>query len=255
MTGDGSWESVDTWQDSYRVHSYEVDSKGRAALSALGNYMQESAWRHAERLGLGFSQLSRKNLSWVLSRQRMVIDAFPKWGDTIKVMTWPTGHDRLFCYRDFKLLDAADGVIGKATTAWFAIDMASRRPQRADTYFHLRIPAGVEQVFSDKLGKLPAPDATDFTGRVRVGYRDLDVNGHVNNTRYMDWLLAGLALDFLKAHTLKELEINYLSEALYDDEISIRREERRDLLFSHSLTRGQDHMEICRAATGWRADD
>jgi hypothetical protein len=38
--------------DSYRIRSYEVDLHSEAKLSALCNYFQESAWNHAEALGI-----------------------------------------------------------------------------------------------------------------------------------------------------------------------------------------------------------
>jgi len=244
-------KSINVWKDEYKIRSYEVDIKNKAKLGTLCQLMQESAWNHAEHLELGFSHLNRKNFIWVLSRQLVKMYSFPKWGDMIQVHTWPTAKDKLFCYRDFRISDSADSVIGEATTTWFVIDLASRKPQRTDSYFHLDLPEDVERVFPGKLHKLHPVSSTANTRLVQATYGDLDRNEHVNNVRYMDWILNGLPLDYLKTHELKEMEVNYLSEAAYDDEILVSSEKKEASNFCHSLIRNRDNTELCRARTAW----
>ena len=54
-----------------------------------------------------------------------------------------------------------------------------------------------------------------------VGYTELDRNGHVNNTRYIDWANDLLGSDFHREHTLKELTVCYQAEACQSDEIGL----------------------------------
>ena len=49
--------------------------------------------------------------------------------------------------------------------------------------------------------------------RRTVRYSDLDVNGHMNNCRYMDWVLDTLPGAFHGEHSVSEFTVNYLSEA------------------------------------------
>ena len=93
------------WVDTYQIHSYEADVSARATVSSILQFMQESAWHHAENLGVGFSQLFKDGLIWVLSQQLIHIEQFPKWGETVTVQTWPSGRDRLAYIRDFKMLN------------------------------------------------------------------------------------------------------------------------------------------------------
>jgi len=241
------------WKDDYMIHSYEVDSKGCVTLPMLCQFMQESAWSHAQHLGVGYSHLIEKNLLWVLARQLVAISSFPKWGETIRVHTWPTGKDRLFCYRDFKLLNDQNHVIGVATTAWFVIDVMQRKPQRTDLYFDVVIEDS-EHVFSHKLTKIEPLNSRDRLTSVNVGYKDLDINEHVNNVRYIEWILESFPFEFQKHHRVQEMEINYLSEARYDDTIAACYEKRDARSFLHSLIRDNDGTELCRAKTNWAAD-
>jgi len=248
MAKDGS--VILAWKDDYTIHSYEVDPKGCVTLPMLCQFMQESAWQHAQHLGVGYSHLMEKNLLWVLSRQLISINSFPQWGDTIRVETWPTGNDRLLCYRDFRLLNERHQVFGVATTAWFVIDAIKRRPQRTDSYFAIAI-EDAEHVFSRKPAKIAPLKSRDRLRHISVGYKDLDINGHVNNVRYVEWILEGFPFEFQKHHRVEEMEISYLLEARCDDTITICCERKNAFSFLHTLIRANDGAELCRAKTKW----
>jgi medium-chain acyl-[acyl-carrier-protein] hydrolase len=239
------------WADEYKIHSYEVDTKGQATIPFLCQFMQESAWNHAEHLGVGFSHLIEKNSAWVLSRQLIAIDLFPKWGDTITIQTWPTGRERLYWYRDFQILNEDDNPIGRATTAWLVIDLTRRRPQRADA-IQLTLPDDIERLFRRRPEKIAPLNSRGLRNTIHVGYRELDVNDHVNNVKYIEWILDTFDLAFHKSHNLQEIEINYLSEATYGDEVSVIDETVNRLTFLHSLERNGDKTELCRARTRWQ---
>ncbi|MBN2412089.1 hypothetical protein JXQ31_10395 [candidate division KSB1 bacterium] len=239
------------WQDDYKVHSYEADFKGNATMQILCQFMQESAWNHAEHLEVGYSHLINKNFIWILSRQSVKILSYPKWGDKIKIHTWPSGKDRVFCYRDFKIFDAKNNVIGVASTTWFVIDLQTRRPQRADSYITLNVKDDVEKVFPDFPAKLGSAESAKKSGTVQVSYSDLDVNGHLNNVKYIEYILDSMPFDFIKSHELKELEINYLNEAHHHNIVNIMLENKNPLHFLHSLSRDNDSAELCRARTIW----
>ena len=219
---------------------------------ALCQLLQESAWQHAEHLGLGFSHLQERNFIWILARQLIRVSSYPKWGDTIEVHTWPTGKDRIFCYRDFRIIDPSGSIAAEATTTWFVIDLNTRKPQKTELYYHLELPQEVEFVFNHRLNKLEVLESEDFTKLIQVSYGDLDMHRHVNNLRYVEWIFNGLPFQFLSAHILRELEINYMSEASYGDEISLSYVKKEKLNFFHKIRRKRDNIEICRARTVWQ---
>jgi medium-chain acyl-[acyl-carrier-protein] hydrolase len=241
-------------RDEYTIRSYEVDTQGNATMPLLCRFMQESASNHAEQLGLGISWLTENNLAWVLTRQLVVMDVYPRWGETIQILTWPTGRDRLLWYRDFKIL-SKDNVIGKATTAWLVIDPVSRRPQRTDTLPSLDPPSDVERALPRWPEKVAAPSEDAPSHFIRARYRDLDVNEHVNNAQYVEWALEAFDLDFHRMHRLKEIEVNYLVEALYGDTLSSHCEDVDGKTFLHSLVRGVDGLELFRARTVWERNE
>lgn len=240
------------WTEKYKIHSYEVDLRASATLPVLCQFMQESAWRHAENMGFGFSYLKDQDFVWVLARQNVKMNAFPKWGDTIKIETQPLGVEKLFFFREFRLSDANGNSLGYATTAWFIMDLNKRRPQRPNKYFGDRLNKLGLATF-EKPAKLEADDAPEYSGKIKAGYSDLDVNGHVNNVRYLGWFLDALPLEFLKSHFIREMAINYLAEAQYGEELEIGYREHAGLLLTHAVTNEQGKV-LCRAKTKWQAE-
>lgn len=46
-----------------------------------------------------------------------------------------------------------------------------------------------------------------------VCFTDLDINGHMNNTRYLDWLMDLLPSNFHGSHEIKDFTLCYMNEA------------------------------------------
>jgi acyl-ACP thioesterase len=92
-----------SWEDEYSISFYEVDTKNEVFLPVLWSFMQETAWHHADHLGVGYSHLMEHQYFWVLSRLSIQMEEYPRWGDQIKVKTWLTGTGRLFALRQFSI--------------------------------------------------------------------------------------------------------------------------------------------------------
>ena len=235
------------WRTEHVICSYDVDPHQTARLPALCRFMQEAAYHHAGHLGLGHAFLADKGMAWVLSRQRIQIDRLPTWGDNVHIRTWPSGRDRLFFYRDFEITDDHGSRNLIASNAWSLINIEKRERVHPDIYLNLDIPEG-ENVFDSRLGRVQGCDSAEHLS-MPVTYGDLDLNGHVNNVRYIEWMLNSLPLDFHSAHTLVELEINFLGEALYGQTVFVCSTACEPLYFAHSV-KVRD-TELVRARTVW----
>lgn len=238
--------------DEYIIHSYEVDFGRRIRLSVLNRYMQESAWQHAEMLGAGYVSLLSRNFVWVLTRAVVRLEKFPAWGESLFLSTWPSGKDHFFAYRDFQFNDKDGRELGRATTSWCVIDLRERRPQPVAEIFPFRMPEDRKLMFPERPPKVDAPTGSDFIWNTKVGYQDLDINEHVNNVRYIDWIYETFPLEFLKSHHLHQIEINYLAETFYGQEISVKTQQISDDTFIHSVGQSNDQNAICRVKTVWK---
>ncbi|MDH3981833.1 MAG: thioesterase, partial [Kiritimatiellaceae bacterium] len=212
-------------------------------------FMQEAAYHHAENLGLGYSCLSKNNLGWVLSRQRIEVSRLPTWGETIIIRTWPSGRDRLFFHRDFEITDGDGNLILQASTAWSVIHVALRERIRSDFYLKSELPEVGARVFDSKLGRLK-PCGCEEGELLVVNYGDLDMNGHVNNVRYIEWILDRLSLNFHESHAIQSLEVNYLAEAICGHTVSICSNATDPLQIDHGIYAAE--TELFRAKSVWK---
>ena len=214
-------------------------------MVSVCNWLQEAASLNAETLAFSKSnfEAAGENISWVLTRLKVRIACFPKWEEKVSILTFPRGGRRIVAYRDF-VLTGADGVeLGRATSEWMLIDLASRKI--------VAIPDGVfaaantvrEPVFGEepfaKLRwdcKAASPDALVF--RARRG--DIDLNGHVNNVHYVEWLMEGRPDAAGPCH---EIDIVFKSETLAGEEVRVDSVETEPGVYFHRVYApdGRDH--------------
>ncbi|MBN2558827.1 MAG: hypothetical protein JXB33_08755 [Clostridia bacterium] len=198
------------------------DEFGFMKVHELFRMMQECAAEHAEMLGVGMEAMKRRNNgSFVLSRMRIDVDSMPRSGDRLNIKTYPVGTDRLFYIRDFEIcVDKMPSA--RARTCWLVINLESRRPLR-DRSLASGIPVyGGGSIDSSAPARPEASKDLPELLSVRAGYSDVDVLGHVNNTRYVEWVCNALGSVFFKGGGGYSMVVNYASELNEGDVVSIR---------------------------------
>ena len=242
------------WKETYQIRSYEVDRRNRLSILTMFNFMQEAASNHARALGVSVRQLLSENYTWLLSRLKIKIASYPGINDSIQVATWPSGTQRLFALRDFKLMNGHDQVIAEAVSAWLVIDVQKRRPVRISPFVERLKPLEGHHVLPDTLDKLPELKSRTYEKKFVARYSDVDVNQHVNNASFVEWVLEGVPPSVLNTSAPVQLEINYLAEAFFEDCILAACQPRNpdNTVYRHSLVRQQDGRELARARSVWR---
>ena len=208
-----------TYTERFRINSWQTDLNARIRPAALLEIMQEMAGTHADLLGIGRNMLLDQHLIWVLTRIEVQMARYPRFGETIEVETFPMPNRRWFFPRYFIFRDESGAQIGCAASLWVLLDVRERRMSRPDPVLHL-MPDNSD--LTPPLG-LPAT-VTEVGGTLetalrRAVYTDLDMNGHVNNTRYLDWCCNALGVDTLRTMELAAFAVNYNQEILPGQEV------------------------------------
>lgn len=220
ISGTETNKMTNTYSQSFQISSFDLNPNATARLTSIANYLQEMAYQHAKRLNWGFHDLKKENHAWVLSRFHLKMHQLPGWDDIINIETWPRGVDRLFAIRDFKITNGAGEVIGDATTYWLIVDINTHRPTRINQNV-IDLVTRKDTAFIAKSEKLELSDELREAYIKSVGFADLDIVGHVNNVKYMEWCMDALPIETHLEHELAELEINFLHEAKYGEEIQL----------------------------------
>ena len=209
------------WTEYFKIRIYDVDFNNKVKLSSIFNFMQEVATSHAANLNVGLDDLLENGLFWVLSRVKLEILQYPTLGEEIKVETWPKGIDKLFALRDFNIYNSDNKVIAKATTAWLIIDSKRLRPKRPKI-FSERIPSfPTEHAIIEIPEKIIESPKKESVLHKKIRYTDIDVNNHMNNVKYVEMILDAFSEDVFKTKKIKAMQVNFLSECKFGDEVQV----------------------------------
>ena len=224
---------------TYQINDIHVDCFGRAKPSVLLFFAQEAAGAHCTQLAVDHSVLEKRNLFWAIIRNRTEIVRLPRLGETVTVETWPMPTTRSSFPRSTVAYDEKGNLLFRSISLWVLMDINQRT-------MVLPGKSGIALTGTLRGNELAAPSsiapkALENSVCRTVGYTELDRNGHMNNTRYLDWLDDLLPSLFHKEHPVQAFTVCYLSEA----------REGETIVLNYQLSDGPClQVEGCRKGVG-----
>lgn len=218
----GIWKMkpVSVYKNNYHIELRDVDFTKKLKLSALFGYFQDIASMAAYNLGVGISILEQKyNVAWALIRIRVDIIRTPEWNEEITIETWPQEPKKLEFERDFIVRDASGNIIIKAVSTWIIFDIETRKVRKSEFIDYDFQTIVKDRAIECKLGKIKDFGNLEIAYKKVVGYSDIDFNGHLNNSRYIDFIMDCFDMENHKKNTVKTIEVSYINEALPGDTI------------------------------------
>ena len=202
-----------SYAERFILRTGQCDMQGQWRPGAVLEAMQETAGAHCARLGIGRPVMDGLGIAWVLSRSHVILRRAPRLNETITVETWPLPPKHLFFPRINAFRDADGHAIGEASSLWLLMDLKQRRVVSSDEVLrHLPenddLPAGIP------LGAARPLPGEAMPGAMTPPYSDFDLNGHVNNTKYLDWTCGALGHDVMARRRVAEFSICYDHEVL-----------------------------------------
>ncbi len=195
----------------YEISTIHLDCFGRVKPSVLLYFAQEAAGAHCQLLGTDWDTLQEKNLFWALIRTRLQISRQAQEGDVLTVETWPMPTTRTAFPRCTVAHDQLGREVFRCVSLWVLMDTQSRAmilPGKSG----VQVPGILRGTELDSPRSLPPALYTRQVQR-QVRFSELDRNGHMNNTRYLDWVSDLLPGEFHRSHPVQEVTLCYLSEA------------------------------------------
>ena len=240
------------WSDHFTINWYEADANNCASLVTICNFLQVSAFRHAQHLGFDYTRKDGFDKLWVLVRILIHMDKYPAWRDEIEVKTWHRGAEGLVALRDFEILDAQGKRLGAVSSHWFLLEPETRRAVVPDLNDEAVSSAGPAAVMEEEPGRIYIPGDLPFIQKVKAGYTDLDMYMHVNNARYIDWVLNLFPEDMHRKYSISSFLIEFLSEVKYGEEILLFASINPEESFVKGIRSG-DEKTIFKAKIAWKS--
>ena len=154
--------------------------------------------------------LDQYNLVWIITDYEIDVVRLPRFAEEITIETEAMSYNRLFCYRRFTIYDDGGQELIHMMVTFVLMNRDSRKVHSVEP----EIVAPYQSEFSKKLIRGPKydnlenPTSKDY----RVRFYDLDMNGHVNNSKYLDWIFEVMGADFLTKHIPRKINLRYVKE-------------------------------------------
>ncbi len=201
------------------LRSKDVDLNRRLRTSRLFELLQEASIRHTEELGMGREMTLDRGLLWMIGMQRAEIARMPEYDERIVLKSWPGKTMHVFFPRYYQIETERGELLLRASMLWTLVGSESRKlifPEQYGVEIN-GVVTGEEIAMPGAPARLPCTEEKLF----RVPYSYVDLNGHMNNTRYFD-----LAEDCIpssrEGKALRLIQTEYVSEARLGDEMTVR---------------------------------
>ena len=207
------------YTEHLKLRSRDVDMFRRLRSSELFKLLQEASIRHTEQLGMGREKTLDRGILWVLMMQRAEIVRMPEYDEEIALKSWPGKTMHVLFPRYYSLETETREPLVKASAIWCLVDAETRKlvfPERCGVEIE-GIVTGKEIAQPGAIGKQVCDQERAF----EVPYSFVDLNGHMNNTRYFDLAedCAGMAAE---GKLLREICTEYTTEARFGDTLLLR---------------------------------
>ncbi|XP_048553657.1 palmitoyl-acyl carrier protein thioesterase, chloroplastic-like [Triticum urartu] len=212
------------YQQTVVVRSYEVGPDRTATLETILNLLQETALNHVWMSGLlgdGFGAthgMIKSNLIWVVSRMHVQVDHYPLWGDVLEIDTWVGSSGKNGMRRDWLIRGRGSGnIYVRATSTWVMMNKNTRRLSKMPEEVRGEISPwfidrhAIREEATEKIIKLDS-NAKHVDSDLKPKRSDLDMNQHVNNVKYVRWMLETIPDQFLQHHQLSSIILEYRKE-------------------------------------------
>ena len=210
------------YSKEYFLTAGECDAEGRMPLTLLTSRIIESATCHANSLGIGYADLIKLDLAWVLSRVSIEIDDLPGINDTYIMNTWIESTNRLFSERCFTVTAPDGRVYINARTTWAAISISTRRAANPGILGEVMFPDDAPSCPVEPARRTPIlPDDAEES-QYTFRYCDIDFNRHVNTVRYINLILDCWDLDWYDRHDIVRFDIAFHHECHFGETVAVR---------------------------------
>ncbi len=238
----------------FELRYFEMNKLGESSPITMLTLLQETAAEHCYFAGHSLLSLMSENLGWVLLSGTMQMNRYPKYKEKIIIRTWISKYYTIRGFRENIIYDENYNIIGRARGLWVFYDIEKRRPTKIHKDFKEKWLSSEELCIDHDITKtIEAIDFAESTKEFKVNMYDTDTNKHVNNIRYLQWLMESIPEDVLDNYYLYSIDGRFISEAQYGDVIvSLTKKGSEENSFVHTILVKDDNKVCATGKTVWK---
>lgn len=209
------------YQESFAINYTDCDMFGKLKMSSVLKFMTITSYKQSEQIGIDDAYLKKNEINWIIHELRCEVQELPLYQDTLTVSVYSTAYNKFFMYRQVDLYSEKKGYLGKLVLSLSLMAITSRKIQT--------IQEEVGEAFgAPKIKKIERFPKIKFSNseiyssiKKSVCFSHLDMNQHVSNSVYLDWLLDSQSEKFLASHRLTSFSIRFENECFIGEKLTI----------------------------------
>lgn len=217
------------YEKKVQLTSEMFNDQNQLTQQAILNLFQMVAGEHATQLNIDYRQLNKRNLMWVVVRNRHHIIQHPKVNDIVIISTWPHKANRIEYDREYRIKSLNNDCLIIGDSKWCIVDKSTRKIACIKDIL-------VEGDFFEQKNfdtPLKSIQNKDFSNRnivfqFQVNSSQIDVNNHLNNTEYAFMIEQCLQS---KKISIQDFEINYVKETKLNEILEFKIIEENQIIY------------------------
>lgn len=196
----------------------DVDSNNHCRLSKIVDLLQNTATLHSKAVGYGTKAMMDLKQAWLMLGWHVRILKYPEADMDVEVRTWSRGIKGVEAKRGYEILNEKGEVLIIADSSWALFDLVTQKLIRAPQEMINAYGAINSNPFEgETIERIHDNQVNEIELQVNVGKRDIDTNHHMNNARYMEYVMEVLPEDTI----VMEFKSAYRKQVGYGEEINI----------------------------------
>lgn len=189
---------------------------GQVRPGDLAREMEKITEEHLGILGLSRDRLKAEGKIWVIAWTRIRVSRLPEPGEQVILRIWPGRMKAMMQVRKYAFYTAGGEPLACAASIFVMMD-ADTRGFAAPSEILKYLPV-VELPGEPGLPpmRMEFPTELNETFRRTVAAEEIDLNGHLNNTHYLDW-----ADELLGDRIPSSIWVQYVKELLEGQEVTL----------------------------------
>lgn len=198
----------------------DCDTFRRLKPSVMLTMFQDASEALTEGWGVGLDAMLARGIIWVAARIDCEINDLPMHNDTVLIRGWATrNRTGIYPFR-YEILDAEKQTLVRACAMWVLSDK-ERHSMLTPNVPRLSLPTPEsDDTPLPRMPRVSPPENCQHTTR-RVQFSETDINGHLTNTRYIDWACDLVPREFHRTHPMTAVRVDYRSEIFPDEEVTL----------------------------------
>lgn len=218
-----------SYEQIFPLRTCDFDRYSRLLPSAILDVFQEVAGAHANDLGIGFEEMLKRNLMWVITKVKFEILKNPETHTNVRVATWPLKPSRVTLQREYEVYSEDGELLIKGSSEWVFMHSVLRKfMPAADVYPPIQFID--KKSFEGKFAKIPKCDFDENFVFIKPQFCDIDLNGHVNNTKYANFVLNQLCPN--ENREICAMQIDYHREVKFGESLRLFLKDETSTVFA-----------------------